>query len=156
MTMKRLLLTAMLFVPIMAMAHIPEFTDLATKYQSTEDVTVVNLEGEMLMSAMQAHGDTEGLDSILDSMIVINSENSKVNPKIEKSTNKIIADLGLKSMLNLEQEGTIVNMYSQQNGDVISDLVIFVIEGDELALIILSGNFEQEHIGELTSGLGMM
>ena len=156
MTMKRLLLAAMLFVPIMAMAHIPEFTDLATKYQSTEDVTVVNLEGEMLMSAMQAHGDTEGLDSILDSMIVINSENSKVNPKIEKSTNKIIAELGLKSMLNLEQEGTIVNMYSRQNGDVISDLVIFVIEGDELALIILSGNFEQEHIGELTNGLGMM
>lgn len=148
--MKRFIVMIMMLLPISAMASIPEVSELANKYSSTEGVTVVNLTGEMLAMA-GASGDID--TSMIEDIIIIQTEKARYAKDISKRMKKIVADDNLKSIANVDDEGTNVGIYQKTNGEIM-DFIIFVSEGSEVAIIDICGKFDEESIAEILNQFG--
>ena len=143
--MKRFIVMIMMLLPISAMASLPEVSELANKYSSTEGVAVVNLTGEMLAMA-GASGDID--TSMIEDIIIIQTEKARYAKDISKRMKKIVADANLKSIANVDDEGTKVGFYQKTNGEIM-DFIIFVSEGSEVAILDICGNFDEESIAEI-------
>ena len=105
----------MMLLPFSAMASIPEINELADRYSSVEDVTVVNLTGEMLAMA-GASGEID--PSVIENIVVIQSEKARYVKDVSKHFDKMVADANLKSIANIDKDGTVVNIYQKSIGDV--------------------------------------
>lgn len=45
-------------------------------------------------------------------------------------------------------------MLANRDGEVIADIIVFVTEGDEVALIVISGTLNESILGDMESGIG--
>ena len=137
--MKRLILLAMMLLPMAAMANQPKFEELCEQYTNVEGVTAMNLDGKMIQ--MMA-GEFADATEFIENIIVIISEN-------KKQSNKIIKKLKLKPLLSANDDGSMVDIYCVGEGDVVNDLIITVQEGDEGGLVVISGEIPLETIGDI-------
>lgn len=152
--MKRFITLILMLLPFSAMASIPEIEALANNYSSTDGVTVVNLTGEMLKMAGGEDSDMTIGDEVIDSLLVIVAENDRHAKAITKKVDKILGKLDLKPISDINVDGTMVKIYMKQLADNKSELVMFVSEDSETALINITGKFTEETIGELLNQVG--
>lgn len=148
--MKRFIVMIMMLLPFSAMASIPEINELADRYSSVEDVTVVNLTGEMLAMA-EASGQID--PSVIESIVVIQTESAKYSKEISKRFKKIAKSSEFTSLANIDDEGTKIRMYQKTTGELI-DFMAFVSEGDEIAILDICGKFNEESIGSILDAIG--
>lgn len=152
--MKRFITLILMLLPFSVMASIPEIEALANDYSSTDGVTVVNLTGEMLKMAGGEDSDMTIGDEVIDSLLVIVAEKDKHAKAITKKVDKILGKLDLKPISDINVEGTMVKIYMKQLADNRSELVMFVSEESETALINITGKFTEETMGELLNQIG--
>ena len=152
--MKRFITLILMLLPFSAMASIPEIEALANNYSSTDGVTVVKLTGEMLKMAGGEGSDMTMGGEVIDSLLVIVAENDKHAKAITKKVDKILGKLDLKTISDINVDGTIVKVYMKQLADNKSELVMFVSKDSEAALINITGEFTEETIGELLNQIG--
>lgn len=152
--MKRFITLILMLLPFSAMASIPEIEALANNYSSTDGVTVVNLTGEMLKMAGGEDSDMTIGDEVIDSLLVIVAEKDKHAKAITKKVDKILGKLDLKPISDINVDGTMVKIYMKQLADNKSELVMFVSEDSETALINITGEFTEETMGELLNQIG--
>lgn len=152
--MKRFITLILMLLPFSAMASIPEIEALANDYSSTDGVTVVNLTGEMLKMAGGEGSDMTIGDEVIDSLLVIVAEKDKHAKAITKKVDKILGKLDLKPISDINVDGTMVKIYMKQLADNKSELVMFVSEDSETALINITGEFTEETMGELLNQIG--
>ncbi|MBO5900867.1 MAG: DUF4252 domain-containing protein [Alistipes sp.] len=148
--MKRFIVMIMMLLPFSAMASIPEINELADRYSSVEDVTVVNLTGEMLAMA-GASGEID--PSVIENIVIIQSEKARYVKDVSKHFDKMVADANLKSIANIDKDGTAVNIYQKSVGDVM-DFIIFVADGAEVAVIDICGKFTEETFTTILDAIG--
>lgn len=145
--MKRIILLLAMLLPVMAMAGVPEIDKLATKWNGTDGVTVVNLEGAMLQAMIGAETDdataNEAMKHLNDLQIIV-CENKAHIDNLTKDIDKLLKKADLQEVTNIKEEDTSVIILSNKEGNITTDLVIYVKEKDDVALISLSGEFTDD------------
>lgn len=143
--MKRFLLAVMMFVPFNLMAAIPEFSAMADKYGDTESVIVTNIDRDMMqLFASQM----EGIEMI-DNIVVILSEDQAVGKAIIDEAKSIVLKIKADELLDANNEGTDVEVYTLKAGETISDIIVIIGDDSQMGVSVISGNISLEDIGKL-------
>lgn len=143
--MKRFLLAVMMFVPFNLMAAIPEFSAMADKYGDTESVIVTNIDRDMMqLFASQM----EGIEMI-DNIVVILSEDQAVGKAIIDEAKSMVLKIKADELLDANNEGTDVEVYTLKEGDMISDIIVIIGDDSQMGVSVISGNISLEDIGKL-------
>ena len=143
--MKRFLLAVMMFVPFNLMAAIPKFSAMADKYGDTESVIVTNIDRDMMqLFASQM----EGIEMI-DNIVVILSEDQAVGKAIIDEAKSIVLKIKADELLDANNEGTDVEVYTLKEGDMISDIIVIIGDDSQMGVSVISGNISLEDIGKL-------
>ena len=143
--MKRFLLAVMMFVLFNLMAAIPEFSAMADKYGDTESVIVTTIDRDMMqLFASQM----EGIEMI-DNILVILSEDQAVGKAIIDEAKSIVLKIKADELLDANNEGTDVEVYTLKEGDMISDIIVIIGDDSQMGVSVISGNISLEDIGKL-------
>lgn len=152
--MKKIFVLMMMLLPVSVMASVPELTAIAEKYSTVENVTVVNLNGDMLKMAMAESG-TEGVDG-LESLSVLTTEVAALSETVGAEIDAAIAGLSLMTLTNIEADGAKVRILANKSGEAYGDIIVYVRESAELVLVVLTGEINESMVGELVSGMVQM
>lgn len=154
--MKKFIVLIAMLLPLGAMATVPELNKIVDDYSTTEGVTVVNLTGEMLKAQAGAAGaDTSKYIEDIESLVILQSETADLSKKIVKQVDKALKGVNLESLVDIQAEkDNRVRVLANRDGEVIADIIVFVTEGDEVALIVISGTLDESILGDMESGIG--
>ena len=154
--MKKFIVLIAMLLPLGAMATVPELNKIVDNYSATEGVTVVNLTGEMLKAQAGAAGaDASKYIEDIESLVILQSETADLSKKIVKQVNKALKGVNLESLVDIQAEkDNRVRVLANRDGEVIADVIVFVTEGDEVALIVISGTLDESILGDMESGIG--
>lgn len=154
--MKKFIVLITMLLPLGAMATVPELNKIVDNYSATEGVTVVNLTGEMLKAQAGAAGaDTSKYIEDIESLVILQSETADLSKKIVKQVDKALKGVNLESLVDIQAEkDNRVRVLANRDGEVIADIIVFVTEGDEVALIVISGSLDESILGDMESGIG--
>lgn len=154
--MKKFIVLIAMLLPFGAMATVPELNKIVDNYSATEGVTVVNLTGEMLKAQAGAAGaDASKYIEDIESLVILQSETADLSKKIVKQVDKALKGVNLESLVDIQAEkDNRVRVLANRDGEVIADVIVFVTEGDEVALIVISGTLDESILGDMESGIG--
>ena len=153
--MKKFIVLIAILLPLGAMATVPELNKIVDNYSTTEGVTVVNLTGEMLKAQAGAAGaDANKYIEDIESLVILQSETADLSKKIVKQVDKALKGVNLESLVDIQAEkDNRVRVLANRDGEVIADVIVFVTEGDEVALIVISGTLDESILGDMQSGM---
>ena len=143
--MKRLILLAIMLLPMTVMAGVPELSEMAKRYENVDGATLMTMNKEMI----GLFGGSQEAAKMLDEIVILAAESSEVATTLITEAEEVIQQTSLQLLTSVTESGAIVNIYVNQNESIITDLVLLVREGDETALIIISGTIDQDMIGEM-------
>lgn len=154
--MKKFIVLIAMLLPLGAMATVPELNKIVDNYSATEGVTVVNLTGEMLKAqAGAAAAEASKYIEDIESLVILQSETANLSKKIVKQVDKALKGVNLESLVDIQAEkDNRVRVLANRDGEVIADIIVFVTEGDEVALIVISGTLDESILGDMESGIG--
>lgn len=154
--MKKFIVLITTLLPLGAMATVPELNKIVDNYSATEGVTVVNLTGEMLKAqAGAAAAEASKYIEDIESLVVLQSETADLSKKIVKQVDKALKGVNLESLVDIQAEkDNRVRVLANRDGEVIADIIVFVTDGDEVALIMISGTLDESILGDMESGIG--
>lgn len=154
--MKKFIVLIAMLLPFGAMATVPELNKIVDDYSSVEGVTVVNLTGEMLKAqAGAAAADANKYLEDIESLIILQSETADLSKKIVKQVDKALKGVNLESLVDIQAEkDNSVRVLANRDGEVIADVIVYVTDGDEVALIMISGTLDESILGDMQSGIG--
>ena len=153
--MKKFIVLITMLLPLGAMATVPELNKIVDNYSATEGVTVVNLTGEMLKAQAGAAGaDASKYIEDIESLVILQSETADLSKKIVKQVDKALKGVNLESLVDIQAEkDNRVRVLANRDGEVIADIIVFVTDGDEVALIVISGTLDESILGDMQSGM---
>lgn len=153
--MKKFIVLIAMLLPLGAMATVPELNKIVDNYSATEGVTVVNLTGEMLKAQAGAAGaDANKYIEDIESLVILQSETADLSKKIVKQVDKALKGVNLESLVDIQAEkDNRVRVLANRDGEVIADIIVFVTDGDEVALIMISGTLDESILGDMESGM---
>ena len=148
--MKKFIVLILTLVPFMTTAAIPEIDELGKRFQSNENVTVVTLGGEMLKA--QLGSNENGYADSIEQLTIIASEHKKSSKELESEINKLLKGLKLEPTVNIENEGSKVKIYTV-GSESVSDIIVYVIDGDDLAFINICGAIPADMINDVVNAI---
>ena len=153
--MKKFIVLIAMLLPLGAMATVPELNKIVDNYSATEGVTVVNLTGEMLKAQAGAAGaDANKYIEDIESLVILQSETADLSKKIVKQVDKALKGVNLESLVDIQAEkDNRVRVLANRDGEVIADVIVYVTDGDEVALIVISGTLDESILGDMQSGM---
>ena len=153
--MKKFIVLITMLLPLGVMATVPELNKIVDNYSATEGVTVVNLTGEMLKAqAGVAGADANKYIEDIESLIILQSETADLSKKIVKQVDKALKGVNLENLVDIQAEkDNRVRVLANRDGEVIADVIVFVTDGDEVALIMISGTLDESILGDMQSGM---
>ena len=153
--MKKFIVLITMLLPLGAIATVPELNKIVDNYSATEGVTVVNLTGEMLKAQAGAAGtDANKYIEDIESLVILQSETADLSKKIVKQVDKALKGVNLESLVDIQAEkDNRVRVLANRDGEVIADVIVFVTDGDEVALIMISGTLNESILGDMQSGM---
>ena len=153
--MKKFIVLITMLLPLGAMATVPELNKIVDNYSATEGVTVVNLTGEMLKAQAGAAGaEANKYIEDIESLVILQSETADLSKKIVKQVDKALKGVNLESLVDIQAEkDNRVRVLANRDGEVIADVIVFVTDGDEVALIMISGTLDESILGDMQSGM---
>ncbi|MBQ2958166.1 MAG: DUF4252 domain-containing protein [Alistipes sp.] len=154
--MKKFIVLITMLLPLGAMATVPELNKIVDDYSTTDGVTVVNLTGEMLKAQAGAAGaDASKYIEDIESLVILQSDTANLSKKIVKQVDKALKGVNLESLVDIQAEkDNRVKVLANRDGEVIADIIVFVTDGDEVALIMISGTLDESILGDMESGIG--
>ena len=153
--MKKFIVLITMLLPLGAMATVPELNKIVDNYSATEGVTVVNLTGEMLKAQAGAAGaEANKYIEDIESLVILQSDTANLSKKIVKQVEKALKGVNLESLVDIQAEkDNRVRVLANRDGEVIADIIVYVTDGDEVALIMISGTLDESILGDMQSGM---
>lgn len=143
--MKRLILLALMALPISAMASIPEFTALVERYTDNDQVTTMSMDKDMIAMIAQEQDDLKDIND----MAIILTEESSLGEKIITATKKIANDLNAESIVSVDSASDDIAIYTLKDGNNITHIIMTISTEGQMGAIVISGNIPIEKINEL-------
>lgn len=142
--MKKFISLMLMVLPLGAMAQIPEFSKLITKYADNENATIVNLDKSML--AMM--GDMEGMESI-DRIELIMTEDKSLGDEIAVATHAIAKECNASALISHNSTEDQITVYTLGEGDKITNIILVISTEGQYGASVITGEIAAEDIGEL-------
>jgi hypothetical protein len=146
--MRRFILLLILLLPNMVMATQPEFDALSRRYTNIEGITVTNIDNNMLTLMASSYTDASTLEFI-DNILVLISQDKKHGNDIIKRSSKIIKKLKLEPYLSVNDDSTMINIYCVKDGEIVTDLVVQLQDGENGGVVVISGNIPDDMINRI-------
>ena len=134
-----------MLLPMTVMAGVPELSEMAKRYENVDGATLMTMNKEMI----GLFGGSQEAAKMLDEIVILAAESSEVATTLITEAEEVIQQTSLQLLTSVTESGAIVNIYVNQNESIITDLILLVREGDETALIIISGTIDPDMIGEM-------
>ena len=134
-----------MLLPMTVMAGVPELSEMAKRYENVDGATLMTMNKEMI----GLFGGSQEAAKMLDEIVILAAESSEVATTLITEAEEVIQQTSLQLLTSVTESGAIVNIYVNQNESIITDLVLLVREGDETALIVISGTIDPDMIGEM-------
>lgn len=143
--MKRFILLAMMMLPVMAMAQLPQFAKLGEKYNGVEGVTAMTVNKQMIAMFAGGNADIDFVDEIQ----ILLSENADVSSGIVKDAKKAVKKSKVDELISANDDGATFTIYTKSEGDLISNIVIVIENESPSGFIVITGDIPQEKISEV-------
>ena len=143
--MKRIISLMLLVLPLSAMAQIPEFSKLMTEYSTHENVTVINID-KNLIGMMGA--DIEGVENV-ELIEVVMTEDKGLGNKITSATHKIANKHDAKVMVSHMSTEDNITVDTLGNDDEVTHIILVIGTEDTYGAAVITGNIAVEDIGKL-------
>ena len=143
--MKRLILLAMMMLPVMAMAQLPQFAKLGEKYNGVEGVTAMTVNKQMIAMFAGGNADIDFVDEIQ----ILLSDNADVSSGIVKDAKKAVKKSKVDELISANDDGATFTIYTKSEGDLISNIVIVIENESPSGFIVITGDIPQEKISEV-------
>ena len=140
--MKRVILLAMIFLPMVSMAAIPELSSMVKRYENVSGATTMKINKEML----SMFGSEDEFAQCVDEIVILATENGQLAATIKTEAMEIIQRINLPLMMTICDDDADVNIYMRQSGGVMTDLVILEADDSEGAMVIISGTLDPNMI----------
>lgn len=143
--MKRFILLAMMMLPVMATAQLPQFAKLGEKYNGVEGVTAMTVNKQMI--AMFAGGNADL--NFVDEIQILLSENADVSSGIVKDAKKAVKKSKVDELISANEDGATFTIYTKSESDIITNIVIVIENESPSGFIVITGDIPQEKISEV-------
>ena len=148
--MKNTLILLLFVLPLFCFSQSNSINDFYSKYKNHKDITTFTISGGLIKFAasFEEDGNAKILEKISQVKLLIGDGNL-----ITKNDYKVLTK-GLKNdsfedLMQINAEGTKVNILIRENGNNISDVVLLVNDGNDFILISLEGNFQYSDLNDL-------
>ena len=127
--------------------------DIYSRYSGEKGVSAVYISPSMFsMMGRLPEVEEEGLDAIksLTGFYVIEIEgNAKLAKKLGGEVKSLVEKGEYELMMEANEEGEQVQIYSVSEGDIIKSLVMLSYEEDEVTFLCIDGSIEKAKVGKL-------
>jgi hypothetical protein len=161
--MKRLLMTALLLIPLFGMAQSDSPIDkLFNKYANKDGFTTVNISGKLLSFASQMDDSKSKENELLGKISgirILSVEDKELNKTLnfykELEADGFFRNNNYEALMEVTEKNEIVRFFGKSGEKgTLSDLLL-VIGGNENTLINISGVIEPKDIGKITGSLNL-
>ena len=127
--------------------------DIYSRYSGEKGVSAVYISPSMFsMMGRLPEVEEEGLDAIksLTGFYVVEIEgNAKLAKKLGGEVQSLVGKGEYELMMEANEEGEQVQIYSVSEGDIIKSLVLLTYEEDEVTFMCIDGSIEKDKVGKL-------
>jgi hypothetical protein len=149
--MKRFILIAMMMLPVMAMAQLPQFAKLGEKYNGVEGITAMTVNKQMITMFAGGNADLDFVDEVQ----ILLSENADVSCSIVKDAKKAIKKSKVDELISANDDGATFTIYTKSESDLITNIVIVIENESPSGFIVITGDIPQEKINEVVKIVNM-
>lgn len=143
--MKRSILLALMMLPIMAMAQIPQFTKVVDKYSSNEGITAMTIDRNMI--AMFA-GENAAFDYV-DEVQILLCEDEATAGKIVKDAKKAVKKSKVEELVIVNDEDGTYSIYTKKQDGQYKNFIVIIENDTPSGFIVISGSVPEEKLNEV-------
>lgn len=92
----------------------------------------------------------EAIASYLNSVEVVIAEEKNCADKLRQVTNKLSKFPGVELLTKIKEDDENVTIYGKMNGNIYEAVLLVIDDGDDLIVILITGNIPLDKIAELT------
>lgn len=143
--MKRIISLMLIVLPLSAMAQLPEFSKLMTEYSTQENVTVINID-KNLIGMMGA--DIEGVENV-ELLEFILTEDKGLGEEIITKTHKIAKKQKAQVLVSHASTEDDITLYTLGGEEEITHIILAICAEGSYGAAVITGNIAVEDIGKL-------
>ena len=158
--MKRLLILAILLVPMLGFAQSNPVDKLFEKYANKQGFTTVRISGALLSFASkfeESDNPESRLLSGLKGVRILSVDDDKLNSELdfykELEKDGFFKNHDYEVLMEVTEADEVVRFYGKSTGDGKLSELLLVVGGDDNALISIQGVIDPENIGKITGAL---
>ena len=156
--MKRILLIAALLLTTLSAAA-QNGKSIYQKYAGAKNVSAVYVSPTMFrligkIPDLQTEGGNMDLTPIIQSLTglyLINSENTEINANLQADVKKFVASGRYELLLEANDSGEIVRMYSLGDEKVVNSFVMVAVEDSETTFVCIDGQMDRDRLEKILS-----
>lgn len=159
-TMKRLILTLAVVLPMAVLAQKTPVDKLFEKYANKEGFTTVNISGKLLGFASQMETGDEAADEMLSKLNgirILSVDNEELTGKLdffkELENDGFFKNNEYEVLMEVTEADEVVRFLAKDGGNGKFSELILVVGGDDSAIISIQGIIDPENIGKITKSL---
>ena len=130
-------------------------SDLFKSYADKEGVTSVYISKTMMQMAPDAISNADlylnNIKGKIEGIQIVSSDNAALKNEMDASFRKLIGNQHEELMRIKDKSGELITFHIKKEGNLITELIMLVNEGDEFSAIQILGKFTMQDIQEITS-----
>ena len=132
-----------LCLPLSIFSQAKSIEEFYSKFKNNEDVTSINLSGELIKFVFTSADEETGkiANKISQLRVLIVEEGSIVNDKAYKQFLKNVKKDDFEELMRFKDGGDAVDFHLRVDGDIITDVLVTVYGKDGFVLLSLEGLF---------------
>jgi hypothetical protein len=148
--MKNALILLLLALPITVFCQSKSIENFFSKYKNHESTTTLTFGGGLIKFAasFEEEGETKILDKISQVRLMV-SEGNLVTVNDYKGFTKSLKKDAFEDLMQINAEGTKVDILIRENGNWISDVIILVDDEEDFIMISVEGNFQYSDLNDI-------
>jgi len=159
--MKRLLITLVLLIPLLAMAQDTSPIDkLFNKYANRDGFTTVNISGKLLSFASKIDTSNSMEAAVMEKISgirILSVEDKDLNKGLnfykELEADGFFKNNNYESLMEVTEKNEVVRFYGRSGGKGKLSELLLVVGGEDNTLISIRGVINPEDIGKITGSL---
>ena len=148
--MKKVLLLLLVSMPMFVFSQNNTIEKIYSKYKGYEKTTTLSFGGGLikLAASFEEEEDLEILEKISQVRLMVVDENL-VTPNDYKVISKDLKKDAFEDLMQINAEGTKVDILVREQGSRISDIILLVNDDGEFIMISIEGDFEYSDLNDI-------
>ena len=143
--MKRIISLMLMALPLGAMAQIPEFSNLVAQHGNNENVTVINIDKNM----MALMGEQEEEFKNIELIELIMTENKELGNEIATATHTIAKECNASTLISRNSTEEQITVYTLSKDEKITNIILVISAEGQYGASVITGEIAIEDIDKL-------